>query len=69
MSVAVCESGVPDDFSDRHVPHCVSKSLSSRTAATLSLLCLLLSRSPSRHRGEKPFLFTLNDILPNQSNS
>lgn len=62
VSLAVCESGVPDDLSDRHVPHCVPKSLSSRTAATLSLLCLLLSRPPPCHRGENywclPHLFT-----------
>lgn len=43
---------MPDDLSDRHVPHCVQKGLSTRTAATVSLLSLLLSRPPSCHRGE-----------------
>lgn len=52
VSVAVCESGVPDDLGDRHVPHGVSESLSSRAPATLPLLCLLLSWPPPCHRGE-----------------
>lgn len=50
--LAVCESGVPDDLSDRHVPHCVQEGLSQRTAALMPLRSLLLSRSPPCHRGE-----------------
>lgn len=52
VSLAVCEFGVFDDLSDRYVPQCVSKSLSSRIAAALPLLRLLFSRPPPRHRGE-----------------
>lgn len=67
--LAVCESGVPDDLGDRHVPHCVSASLSSRAAAAVSLLCLLLSRPPSCHRGAKslwslPQLFIMFVVCP-----
>ena len=52
VSLAVCEPGVPDDISDGHVSHSVSKTLSSGAAAPGSLLCVLLSRPPTRHRGE-----------------
>lgn len=43
---------MPDDLSDRHVPHCVQEGLSQRTAALMPLRSLLLSRSPPCHRGE-----------------
>lgn len=56
MSLAVCESRVPDDLSDGHVPYRVSKSLSPRVAAARPLLRVLLSRTPSRHRGESSHL-------------
>lgn len=64
VSLAVCESGVPDDLCDRHVPDRVSKSLSTRAAAALSLLCLLLSWPPSRHRGENSSLSINRPISP-----
>lgn len=52
-SPTVCESGMPDDLSDGHVPHCVQEGLSQRTAALVSLHSLLFSRSPPRNRGER----------------
>lgn len=52
-SPTVCESGMPDDLSDGHVPHCVQEGLSQRTAALVSLHGLLFSRSPPRNRGER----------------
>lgn len=44
---------MPDDLSDRHVPHCVQEGLSQRTAAPMSLRSLFFSRPPPRHRGER----------------
>ncbi|TMS19397.1 Sodium- and chloride-dependent GABA transporter 2 [Larimichthys crocea] len=53
----------PDDLGDRHVPHCVSASLSSRAAAAVSLLCLLLSRPPSCHRGADHLYDNIEDMI------